>query len=168
MGALPLGSLALLHQGQAESGQGLGISRQLGPFGGVGLGLQIRQAQALAVAAGRWGLGTGGALRHDFANAAVCLLQLEIMLGGFRRIGRAHHFAVFRDRVLALENRNRGVRFNSVLPGTIDTPANRSAMPDANTAAWTTPEAIARVMAFLLSSRSAAVTGALVPVDGPA
>ena len=71
-------------------------------------------------------------------------------------------------RVLALENRNRGVRFNSVLPGTIDTPANRSAMPDAETATWTTPEAIARVMAFLLSSESAAVTGALVPVDGPA
>ena len=71
-------------------------------------------------------------------------------------------------RVLALANRNRGVRFNSVLPGTIDTPANRSAMPDAETATWTTPEAIARVMAFLLSSESAAVTGALVPVDGPA
>ena len=71
-------------------------------------------------------------------------------------------------RVLALENRNRGVRFNSVLPGTIDTPANRSAMSDAEAATWTTPEAIARVMAFLLSSESAAVTGALVPVDGPA
>ena len=51
---------------------------------------------------------------------------------------------------------------------TIDTPANRAAMPDADTATWTTPTAIARVMAFLLSSESAAVTGALVPVDGPA
>ena len=41
-------------------------------------------------------------------------------------------------------------------------------MSDAEAATWTTPEAIARVMAFLLSSESAAVTGALVPVDGPA
>lgn len=71
-------------------------------------------------------------------------------------------------RVLARENRDRGVRFNCVLPGTIDTPANRAAMPDADPSGWTSPEAIARVMAFLLSSESRAVTGALVPVDGPA
>ena len=71
-------------------------------------------------------------------------------------------------RVLAMENRERGVRFNAVLPGIIDTPANREAMPDADPSAWTPPEAIARVMAFLLSPESAPLTGALLPVDGPA
>jgi NAD(P)-dependent dehydrogenase (short-subunit alcohol dehydrogenase family) len=71
-------------------------------------------------------------------------------------------------RVLALENRDRGVRFNGVLPGTIDTPANRAAMPEADPSTWTAPDAIARVIAFLLSTESAAVTGALVPVDGDA
>jgi NAD(P)-dependent dehydrogenase (short-subunit alcohol dehydrogenase family) len=71
-------------------------------------------------------------------------------------------------RVLALENAGLGVRFNAVLPGTIDTPANRRAMPSADPSKWTTPEAIAGVMAFLLSSESAPVTGALVPVDAPA
>jgi NAD(P)-dependent dehydrogenase (short-subunit alcohol dehydrogenase family) len=55
-----------------------------------------------------------------------------------------------------------------VLPGTIDTPANRAAMPDADRSGWTSPAAIARVIAFLLSSESAAITGALLPVDGPA
>ena len=69
-------------------------------------------------------------------------------------------------RVLALENRERGVRFNAVLPGIIDTPANRNAMPDADRALWTPPLAIARVMAFCLSPESAPLTGALVPVDG--
>ena len=69
-------------------------------------------------------------------------------------------------RVLALENRERGVRFNAVLPGTIDTPANRRAMPDADRSSWTPPEAIARTIAFLLSPDSAPVSGALVPVDG--
>jgi NAD(P)-dependent dehydrogenase (short-subunit alcohol dehydrogenase family) len=70
-------------------------------------------------------------------------------------------------RVLALENEARGVRFNCVAPGTIDTPANRRAMPKADTTRWTPPEAIARVIVFLLSRESAPATGALLPVDGP-
>jgi NAD(P)-dependent dehydrogenase (short-subunit alcohol dehydrogenase family) len=70
-------------------------------------------------------------------------------------------------RVVALENRGRGVRANCVLPGTIDTPENRAAMPGANPRAWTPPAAIARVIAFLLSADSAPTTGAMMPVDGP-
>ena len=69
-------------------------------------------------------------------------------------------------RVLALENETRGVRFNCVLPGTIDTPANRKAMPKADTSRWTPPASIARVIAFLLLPESSAVNGAFVPVSG--
>jgi NAD(P)-dependent dehydrogenase (short-subunit alcohol dehydrogenase family) len=70
-------------------------------------------------------------------------------------------------RALALENRERGVRVNSVAPATIDTRANRAAMPQADTSRWTPPEAIARVIAFLLSPESAPLTGAVLPLDGP-
>jgi NAD(P)-dependent dehydrogenase (short-subunit alcohol dehydrogenase family) len=69
-------------------------------------------------------------------------------------------------RVLALENRARGIRFNCIAPGTIDTEDNRKAMPDADHSAWTPPEAIARIIAFLLSPASSPVTGAYLPVDG--
>jgi NAD(P)-dependent dehydrogenase (short-subunit alcohol dehydrogenase family) len=71
-------------------------------------------------------------------------------------------------RVLALENAAEGVRVNAVLPGTIDTEANRRAMPGADRSKWTSPEAVAGVIAFLLSDDSAPTTGALVPVDAPA
>jgi NAD(P)-dependent dehydrogenase (short-subunit alcohol dehydrogenase family) len=69
-------------------------------------------------------------------------------------------------RALAFENRGRRVRFNAVVPGTIDTPANRRAMPNADTKYWTPPEEIARVVVFLLSPASAPVTGSLIPVQG--
>jgi NAD(P)-dependent dehydrogenase (short-subunit alcohol dehydrogenase family) len=71
-------------------------------------------------------------------------------------------------RVLALENRDRGVRFNCVMPAIIDTPGNRSAMPAADTSGWTPPAAIARVIVFLLSPESSALNGAVLPVDGRA
>jgi NAD(P)-dependent dehydrogenase (short-subunit alcohol dehydrogenase family) len=70
-------------------------------------------------------------------------------------------------RVLALENKARGVRVNAVLPGIIDTPDNRKAMPNADRTAWASPDALARVIVFLLSADSAPLTGALLPADGP-
>jgi NAD(P)-dependent dehydrogenase (short-subunit alcohol dehydrogenase family) len=71
-------------------------------------------------------------------------------------------------RTLALENRTRGVRFNAIEPGTIDTPANRRAMPNADTSQWTPPERIAGVVAFLLSAESAPASGSVIPVAGNA
>jgi NAD(P)-dependent dehydrogenase (short-subunit alcohol dehydrogenase family) len=67
-------------------------------------------------------------------------------------------------RVLALENADRGVRFNALSPTTIDTEANRQAMPRADRSQWTAPEDIAKVVAFLLSPASAPITGAVIPV----
>lgn len=60
---------------------------------------------------------------------------------------------------LADELRGKGIRVNAVLPTIIDTPTNRKDMPDADTSAWVQPAAAAKVIAFLLSSDSACVTG---------
>lgn len=69
-------------------------------------------------------------------------------------------------QTIAEEYRDRGIRANAVLPGTIDTPANRRAMPNADASKWTAPEEIARVVLFLASPESAPVNGAAVPVYG--
>lgn len=60
----------------------------------------------------------------------------------------------------------RGVWVNAVVPSIIDTPTNREAMPDADHAAWPTPEDIAETIAFLASPQNAVSRGALVPVYG--
>lgn len=67
---------------------------------------------------------------------------------------------------LAAEMAERGVRVNAVLPGVIDTPVNRAAMPDADPRAWTSPEAVAEVIGFLASPAARAVNGACLPVVG--
>ncbi len=67
---------------------------------------------------------------------------------------------------LAAEVKAQGIRVNSVLPSTIDTPQNRQAMPDADPSAWVRPGEIADVIAFLVSDAGRAVTGAAIPVTG--
>ena len=67
---------------------------------------------------------------------------------------------------LADELKLKGVTVNAVLPSTIDTPANRAAMPDAAFDRWVAPVDLAAVMLFLASDEARAVTGALIPVSG--
>ena len=67
---------------------------------------------------------------------------------------------------LSEETKDRGMTVNAILPGIIDTPANRKDMPDADTSRWVTPQAIAEVVGFLLSDAARAVTGVGLPVTG--
>jgi NAD(P)-dependent dehydrogenase (short-subunit alcohol dehydrogenase family) len=67
---------------------------------------------------------------------------------------------------LAEELKDRNITVNAILPTTIDTPANRKDMPDADFSRWVRPEQIADVILFLLSDKAQAVTGALIPVAG--
>ncbi|WP_439859392.1 SDR family NAD(P)-dependent oxidoreductase [Pseudomonas sp. MBLB4136] len=67
---------------------------------------------------------------------------------------------------LAEELKDQGVTVNAVLPSIIDTPANRTDMPDADASRWVSPAALAGVISFLLSDEAAAITGACLPVSG--
>ncbi len=67
---------------------------------------------------------------------------------------------------MAAELKKEGINVNCVLPGTIDTPQNRQAMPNADHSRWVKPEAIADVILFLASDAARAVHGAAIPVYG--
>jgi NAD(P)-dependent dehydrogenase (short-subunit alcohol dehydrogenase family) len=66
---------------------------------------------------------------------------------------------------LAAEWKGR-ITVNAVLPSTIDTPANRASMPNADFKKWVTAEELAEVILFLASDAASAITGALLPVSG--
>jgi NAD(P)-dependent dehydrogenase (short-subunit alcohol dehydrogenase family) len=67
-------------------------------------------------------------------------------------------------QTLQAEVAGSGIRVNAVVPTTIDTAANRAAMPGADFAAWTAPAEIARVFLWLASDAARSVRGALIPV----
>ena len=67
---------------------------------------------------------------------------------------------------LAEELKATQVTVNAVLPSILDTEQNRRDMPDADPAKWVQPSDLARVMLFLASPESRAITGALIPVTG--
>lgn len=71
-------------------------------------------------------------------------------------------------QAVAAELVESGVRVNVVLPSTLDTPANRRAMPEADASRWVQPRSLAEVVRFLLSDAARDVSGAAIPVYGRA
>lgn len=71
-------------------------------------------------------------------------------------------------QAIAAEVLADGVRVNLVLPSTIDTEANRQAMPDADRSRWVTTDSLGDVIQFLLSQRARDISGAAIPVYGRA
>jgi NAD(P)-dependent dehydrogenase (short-subunit alcohol dehydrogenase family) len=71
-------------------------------------------------------------------------------------------------RSIALENRDAHITANAILPGTIDTEANREWGSPAERAKWVSPERIAAVALFLASDAAAEVNGAALPMYGGA
>jgi NAD(P)-dependent dehydrogenase (short-subunit alcohol dehydrogenase family) len=67
---------------------------------------------------------------------------------------------------LAEEVVKSGILVNAIAPSTMDTPANRQAMPKADHAAWPKVEEVAATIKFLASPENRVTRGAVVPVYG--
>lgn len=75
--------------------------------------------------------------------------------------------AVFRlTESLSAELKDARITVNAIYPSTIDTPANRASMPNADFSKWVTADSMAGVIAFLASDAARDITGAALPVTG--
>lgn len=86
--------------------------------------------------------------------------------GGMAAYGVSKAALVNLTRILDIELRPQGIRVNAVAPQLLDTPANRAIFPPDALAHAVAPEAIAGVIAFLVSDAAAPVSGAILPAYG--
>lgn len=69
-------------------------------------------------------------------------------------------------RTVALENKDAGLTANVILPGTMDTPGNRKAIPNADFSKWVRPATVASLITWLAGDAGKDVNGAVIPVYG--
>lgn len=123
------------------------------------VGLNLRSGWALARAAVPVMLAQGrGAIVNVAAQAALAAPA------GLAAYASSKAAAVSLFASLAADLAGSGVRVNTLLPATIDTEANRNAMPGADFGKWAKPAEIARVVLFLCGDDAKLVHGAAIPV----
>jgi NAD(P)-dependent dehydrogenase (short-subunit alcohol dehydrogenase family) len=86
--------------------------------------------------------------------------------GGIAAYSVSKAALVHLTRTLAIELGAHGIRVNAVAPQLLDTPANRATFPAEVMAKAASPEAIAGVIAVLVSDAAASVSGAVLPAYG--
>lgn len=67
---------------------------------------------------------------------------------------------------IAEETKKSGITANCIVPGTIDTPKNRTEIAGGDFSKWVDPGEIAEVLLFLVSEASSVISGAAIPVFG--
>lgn len=80
--------------------------------------------------------------------------------------GAAKAAVVSLARSAAAENAKFSITVNAVMPGTMDTRANRAAMPTADYSTWVDPQQVAQLMTFLASPAARSINGAAIPILG--
>jgi NAD(P)-dependent dehydrogenase (short-subunit alcohol dehydrogenase family) len=84
--------------------------------------------------------------------------------GGFIGYTVAKAGVIALMQALAQEVKGRGVTVNAVAPSTMDTPANRAAMPDADPKGWVPVTEVADAVAALAAASAGHVTGTLLQI----
>jgi NAD(P)-dependent dehydrogenase (short-subunit alcohol dehydrogenase family) len=111
------------------------------------------------------------AARHMQRQGSGAIVHVTARLGIEPSGGRAAHSVskaalAYLTRILDVKLRPHGIRVNAVAPQLIDTPANRAWVSADMLAHAVSPDAIAAVIAFLVSDAAAPVSGAILPAYG--
>ena len=111
------------------------------------------------------------AIAHLVASGAGRIVNIGAGAGikagaGMGAYGASKAGVLRLTEALAEELKDRYVTVNAIMPSIIDTPQNRADMPNADVTRWVKAEEVAAVIAFLLSAKAQAVTGAAIPVTG--
>ena len=69
-------------------------------------------------------------------------------------------------KTVALENGDVGITANVILPGTMDTAANRKAMPGADFSKWVQPANVSSLVVWLAGDAAKEISGAAIPIYG--
>jgi NAD(P)-dependent dehydrogenase (short-subunit alcohol dehydrogenase family) len=123
----------------------------------VNLGPALWLSQAVAPHMQRQG---SGAIVHVTARPGI------EPSGGMAAYSLSKAALVYLTRILDIELRPHGIRVNAVAPQLLDTPANRATLPAETMAHAVATEAIADLIAFLVSDAAAPVSGTIVPAYG--
>lgn len=126
------------------------------------LDINLKTAVISCAAAVPYMLARGGAIVNVSSRTATQNARNVAAYGAAKR-------AVLQlTEALAAELRDSNITANAILPSVIDTPANRAADPNADHSRWVAPEAIARVILFLIGPDARIISGAAIPVYGRA
>lgn len=123
----------------------------------VNLGPALWLSQAVAPHMRQQG---SGAIVHVAARPGI------EPVGGMAAYGVSKAALVHLTRILDIELRPHGIRVNAVAPQLLDTPVNRTVFPAEMIAHAVAPQAIAGMIAFLVSDAAAPVSGAILPAYG--
>ena len=109
------------------------------------------------------------AVPHMFAAGAgrVVIVASRAVVppaGGFIAYTVAKAAVIAFVQALAAETKGRGVTVNAVLPSTMDTPANRAAMPNVDPKTWVPVTAVADAIAYLAAETSGHINGTLLSI----
>ena len=130
----------------------------------MGFPLQREPSHHTCIAAGRLFRKCSSSSAAEIINVA----SRDGLLGsaGYAAYSASKSAVLRLTESLADELKGSNINVNCIMPGTIDTPQNRAAIPDADFSKWVEPSALADVILFLGSDAARAINGAALPVYG--